>query len=267
MIATFPTFGYDPSRLPQPIIKHLSGYKQRLEPKPRGWSGAKWLGRKAGSYRWFETQDSISYYEEFTKPKIIYPNMTKHLPFYFDRNDHYFGNQKCFIISGSTEFLPYLTALLNSSVFKCCFKDNFPELLGNTYELSKIFFEKIPVKKPTEAQNELFEKLISTVQFAKAQNITEADIQAEFLENIIDACVMECYFHGHMEERDLLFQDDTISLFTGYDSEAPEVEQQEFLETFYKTANAADHPIRNRLIRLAADSPELLTVIKEEDKT
>jgi|GEM_PF-2287214 len=30
---------------------------------------------------------------------------------------------------------------------------------------------------------------------------------ASFLEDLIDACVMECYFHEHMAERDLLFHD------------------------------------------------------------
>ena len=28
-----------------------------------------------------------------------------------------------------------------------------------------------------------------------------------FLADLIDACVMECYFRGHMAERDLLFHD------------------------------------------------------------
>ena len=28
---------------------------------------------------------------------------------------------------------------------------------------------------------------------------------ASFLEDLIDACVMECYFREHMAERDLLF--------------------------------------------------------------
>ena len=30
---------------------------------------------------------------------------------------------------------------------------------------------------------------------------------ASFLEDLIDACVMECYFREHMAERDLLFHE------------------------------------------------------------
>ena len=82
MIGTFPALGYTSVRLPKPILHHLQSYRETLEPKPRDWKGTNWNGRKAGSYQWFETQDSISYHHAFRKPKIIYPNMTKFLPFY-----------------------------------------------------------------------------------------------------------------------------------------------------------------------------------------
>jgi len=52
---------------------------------------------------------------------------------------------------------------------------------------------------------------------------------AAFLEDVIDACVMESYFREHMAERDLLF----------HDTVAP---------------------------RLTADSPDLLVIIKQEGK-
>jgi len=35
---------------------------------------------------------------------------------------------------------------------------------------------------------------------------------ASFLEHLIDACVMECYFREHMAERDLLFHDDVAQI-------------------------------------------------------
>jgi hypothetical protein len=43
----------------------------------------------------------------------------------------------------------------------------------------------------------------------KCLRATKADWElsgaATFLEDLIDACVMECYFRAHMAERDLLF--------------------------------------------------------------
>jgi len=82
--------------------------------------------------------------------------------------------------------------------------------------------------------------------------------------NVIDACVMECYFHDHMAERDLIFLDDLVPHLKEYDAEASESLQVEFIEHLYRTLNAADSPIRNRLLRLTADSPDLLAVIKQE---
>ena len=102
---------------------------------------------------------SCAYMEEFFKPKIIYPNMTKYMPFFYDNNGFY-TNQKCFIITGKN--IAFLTLFLNSSLFKYCFRDSFPELLGGTRELSKVFFDKIPIKQVEE--NMLYESILTDIQ-------------------------------------------------------------------------------------------------------
>ena len=104
---------------------------------------------------------NCAYLEDFSKPKIIYPNMTKYMPFVYDEAN-FLTNQKCFIITGQN--MAYLNAFLNSSLFKYCFRDSFPELQGGTRELSKIFFDKIPVKLVPLEQNEIFRKIVNSVQ-------------------------------------------------------------------------------------------------------
>ena len=104
---------------------------------------------------------NCAYLEDFNKPKIIYPNMTKYMPFVYD-DMSYITNQKCFIVTGKN--VAYLTAFFNSSLFKYCFRDSFPELQGGTRELSKIFFDKIPVCKVSESQNRLFQELVEDIQ-------------------------------------------------------------------------------------------------------
>ena len=101
------------------------------------------------------------YMDDFFKPKIIYPNMTKFMPFVLDSKS-FITNQKCFIITG--EHLAYLTAFFNSSLFKFCFRDFFPELQGGTRELSKIFFDKIPVLKVSDDQNKVFQAAVEDIQ-------------------------------------------------------------------------------------------------------
>ena len=123
--------------------------------------GNKEKARKKTSNKWFETQDSINYWEDFSKPKIMYPNMTKYLPFYYDEKG-FLQNDKSFMITG--KHVAFLTAFLNSSVFKFCFTDSFPELLGGTRELRKIFFDKIPVIRISDEVNKEFSNLINEIQ-------------------------------------------------------------------------------------------------------
>jgi len=49
-----------------------------------------------------------------------------------------------------------------------------------------------------------------------------------------------------------------------YAPEASAAQQRDFLTHLHQTLNAPSHPIRNRLLRLTADSPDLLAIIKEE---
>ena len=104
---------------------------------------------------------NCAYLEDFNLPKIVYPNMTKYMPFVYDENC-FFTNQKCFIVTG--ECIAFLTVFFNSSIFKFCFRDAFPELQGGTRELSKIFFDKIPVKKVSDDINNVFKTAINKLQ-------------------------------------------------------------------------------------------------------
>ncbi|MGF6849024.1 adenine-specific DNA-methyltransferase [Chitinophaga sp. W3I9] len=189
IIGTFPALNIRISDYPA-IEKHLLKYKKRLEPKPKKYMG-KWEGRKSGSYEWFETQDSISYYRDFLKPKIIYPNMTKYLPFVYDKHQ-FFTNDKSFILTGSS--LKYLIAFFNSKIFRFAFKEYFPELLGESRELRKVFFETIPV---LPAQDEdWFEEKINLLLEIKALNQSSKEI-----ENIIDEKFFDLY---NLTDRDRL---------------------------------------------------------------
>lgn len=163
LIATFPSRHYDIEKYPSIKQYLLSFGIERLEQtgKTHIVNGEKVKARKKTNNKWFETQDSISYWEDFNKPKIIYPNMTKYMPFVFD-DKMYLTNQKCFIITG--KYVAYLTAFFNSSLFKYCFRDSFPELQGGTRELSKIFFDKIPACEVSDVQNQQFQDAVEDIQ-------------------------------------------------------------------------------------------------------
>ncbi len=126
---------------------------------------------------------NCAYLEEFYTPKIIYPNMTKFLPFVYDKHQ-FFTNQKCFIITGNC--LGYLTAFLNSKIFRFTFKEFFPELLGDTRELSKTFFEKVTVKVIDEGKTQFFETLVDEIyelkKMGKDTQLMELEIENKLAE-------------------------------------------------------------------------------------
>ena len=107
---------------------------------------------------------NCAYIDEFSKQKIVYPNMTKFMPFLLDK-ESFMTNQKCFIITG--EKLAYLTAFFNSNIFKICYRDNFPELQGGTRELSKIFFEQVKIPDVQDIIAKDFDILVDDVQELK----------------------------------------------------------------------------------------------------
>ena len=104
------------------------------------------------------------------------------MPFVYDDNA-YHTNQKCFIITGLT--MAYLTAFFNSSLFKFCFRESFPELQGGTREMSKIFFDKIPVMQVTNEMNVKFKAAVDDIQDAYSKSKAMAiDVMISDLYNL-----------------------------------------------------------------------------------
>jgi len=113
--------------------------------------------------------------------------MTKHLPFVYDDQIGYVCNDKAFIVSG--EHLKYLTGVLNSSLWKFAFKDRFPELLGDTREVRKVFFDKIPVKKPVGDFESLISNLVDEIIRAKRNSQDTSGMERQM-------DLMVCHLYG-----------------------------------------------------------------------
>ena len=118
--------------------------------------------------------------DEFDKPKIMYPNMTMFMPFYYDTKG-FVQNDKSFMITGQK--LSFLTAFFNSSLFKFCFSNNFPALGEKGRELRKIFFDKIPVIQVNEATEQKFRIAVNDIQ----KEYTEAKAKE------IDSMIFDLY--------------------------------------------------------------------------
>jgi len=129
-----------------PAVKaHLAQFREHLEPKPDGWAGSNWPGRKGGSYRWFEIQDSIDYWREFEKAKIVYQEIQFHPSYALDTRG-YFGNNKTFFITSED---PYLLAVLNSPLMWWHNWRIFTHLKDEALSPMGYMMEGLPIAEPS----------------------------------------------------------------------------------------------------------------------
>ena len=141
IITTFPSLKIDIESYPA-VKQHLLSFGyDRL--KQTGDKGA----RKKTNNKWFETQDSISYWEDFSKQKIMYSEIVREPQFYLDNEGEFLAEATTFIMTGNN--LEYLYHLLHSKIITYFFKTFYAGggLGGDGYRYKKAFLEKLPIPK------------------------------------------------------------------------------------------------------------------------
>ncbi|MDQ2997399.1 MAG: Eco57I restriction-modification methylase domain-containing protein, partial [Chloroflexota bacterium] len=126
-----------------PAIKsHLENFKQGLTPRPRNWSGSQiWPGRKPGSYKWYEIQDEVAYYEKFTQEKLVFPDISKECQFSLDMSGSYMGNTGYII----PIFDLYLLGILNSYIVNDYYTGLSSQIQGGFLRFIRQHVEQIPI--------------------------------------------------------------------------------------------------------------------------
>ena len=115
LIATFPAKHYNIDDYPA-IKAHLLSYGiERLEQTGKEYTinGEKIKARKKTNNQWFETQDSISYWDDFSKQKILWKRVGSILRFCYDDTGCMGLDSTCFAIGNHVR---YLLAVLNSPI-------------------------------------------------------------------------------------------------------------------------------------------------------
>ena len=156
LIATFPSRHYSIDEYPAVKQYLLSFGIERLEQtgKTHIVNGVKVKARKKTHNKWFEIQDSISYWEDFSKPKIMYSEIVRSPQFYLDEQGQFFPEATTFILTG--EHLRYLYNIFHSKVFTYFFKHFYAGggLGEDGYRYKKVFFEKLPIPKMIGTPNQ-----------------------------------------------------------------------------------------------------------------
>lgn len=134
--------GIDIKKYPA-VEHHLLAFKDRLTPKPKDWKGGAWKGRKPGAYQWHEIQDTVDYYLEFDKPKILWPGISAEVTAFSIDESGYYGNDNTqMIISGER----YLLGILNSRLMHFFLTQICDRVQGGFYRLKIAYVQQLPIR-------------------------------------------------------------------------------------------------------------------------
>ena len=121
IIATFPSMQYNIEDY-QAIKSYLLSFgMERLEQTGKEYfiNGEKVKARKKTNNKWFETQDSISYWDDFDKTKIVWIELSDESKFTIC--DNYIPLNTVFFLTGS--HLSHILGLLNSKLINWYFRN------------------------------------------------------------------------------------------------------------------------------------------------
>ena len=123
IIATFPSKNYNIDDYPAVKEYLLSFGIERLEQSGKQYTinGEIVKSRKKTNNKWFETQDSISYWDDFSKQKIVWKRIGSILRFCYDESGMFCLDSTCF---ATGDKLKFLTLLLNSPLGRYLLKDS-----------------------------------------------------------------------------------------------------------------------------------------------
>ena len=184
LIVTFPSRGYDIDDYPA-LKTFLLGFKPKLKQtgevltsieKQQVIAHALANGitlketdlkssRKKTNNKWFETQDSISYWEDFSKQKIVWKRVGSILRFSYDEVGMMALDSTCF---ATGKHIKFLVAVLNSKMGRYLMKDA-PQTGTGDLLISVQAIEPLKIPVPDKNTENAIENIIDSI--LKKQNV------------------------------------------------------------------------------------------------
>ena len=160
IIATFPSRKYNIDEYQSLKSYFLSFGIEKLEQTGKEYiiNGEIVKARKKTNNKWFETQDSISYWVEFSKPKIVWGNLNTFGSYAIAPENMFINAPACMIVPGNT----YLLAVLNSKIADYYLRTLGVVRNGGFFEYKPMFVEQIPIPKITTEKAKQIDNILSS---------------------------------------------------------------------------------------------------------
>ena len=110
------------------------------------YEGIKFKSRKKTNNKWFETQDSIAYWNDFSQQKIVWSDIATE-PKFANINEEIYINNTCYMMSNAPE---YMIGILNSKLLRWYFNTIATGLGNSGHRYFKQFVELLPIVKIDE---------------------------------------------------------------------------------------------------------------------
>ena len=180
IITTFPSLKIDIESYPA-VKQHLLSFGyDRL--KQTGDKGA----RKKTNNKWFETQDSISYWEDFYKQKIVWKAVGRNLAFSILEEGKFLTAPASFI---TTEFgLYYILGFLCSSFGKYFIYNNSDTTGAGDIMLNIQSLIKIPIPQLKANEQKIIENKVSEIIELKKRKVS-----SHCLENQVNSIINDIF--------------------------------------------------------------------------
>ena len=168
VICTFPSKGININDYPA-IKSHLLSFgKDRLSQTGEILSNGE-KARKKTNHKWFETTDTIAYYKEFEKEKIIFPDIASQLTATLDTNSMSIIDTCNFM--NCQQDNKYITALLNSKLMNVYFSLISAQLGSAAIRHKIIYIKMLPLIKLPADKQKPFNKLVDTILHKKGKGL------------------------------------------------------------------------------------------------
>ena len=204
IISTFPSRHYDIEEYPA-VKKYLLSFGvHRLEQTGATLvaEGKEVKSRKKTGNQWFETQDSINYWDDFSKQKIIWREISDTPKFTLDKNGSYSLSNKAFLMTGDS--LYFLLGFLNSKLCEYFFSTIATTTGVGTVQWLKYKVEALPVPQISKQEQIPFIRLVNSILECTCLSGYNTELEQK-LNNLIysiygltneEIAVIEAHCHG-----------------------------------------------------------------------
>ena len=157
VIATFPSKKYNIDDYPAVRDYLIKFGKQRIEQS--GKPGA----RKKTNHKWFETSDTITYSDDFSKQKITWGNLNLNASYTLAPVNMFINAPATMIVPGDK----FLLGVLNSKLADYFIRNLGVTRNGGYFEYKPMFVEKMPIPVPNPEERKTIELMVTEIMELK----------------------------------------------------------------------------------------------------